>query len=141
VLTTQKGHPLPKEGICYQQVVGQREVQHILSLLVPTIIPKPPMHSLETSIRHTHMAIGVSSYEELLPDGHGTNHAIQVFPKLPLDALTKTYLWGIGTEFNQVALLWRLYEDGSDRVDYIEYLCLCKRKKTEYRSHKATEDY
>jgi hypothetical protein len=63
-----------------------------------------------------------------------------VFPKLPLDALTKTYLWGIGTEFNQVALLWRLYEDGSDRVDYIEYLCLCKRKKTEYKSHKATED-
>jgi hypothetical protein len=45
------------------------------------------MHSLETNIRRTHMAIEVS-YEELLPDGHGTNHAIQVFPKLPLDAPT-----------------------------------------------------
>jgi hypothetical protein len=91
VLTTLKGHqvgfPLPKEGICYQQVVGQRDVQHIFSLLVPTTIPKPPMHSLETNIRRTHMAIEVS-YEELLPDGHGTNHAIQVFPKLPLDAPT-----------------------------------------------------
>jgi hypothetical protein len=59
------------------------------------------MHSLETNIRPTHMAIEVSSYEELLPDGHGTNHAIQVFPKLPLDALTKTYLWGIGIDHIQ----------------------------------------
>jgi hypothetical protein len=47
------------------------------------------------------MAIEVSSYEELLTDRHGTNHAIKVFPKLILGALTKTYLRGIGTDHIQ----------------------------------------
>jgi hypothetical protein len=44
------------------------------------------------------MAVEVSSYEEFLTDRHGTNHAIQIFPKLPLDALAKTYLRCISTE-------------------------------------------
>jgi hypothetical protein len=47
------------------------------------------------------MAIEVSSYEELLNDRHGTNHAIKIFPKLTLGALTKTYLRGIGTDHIQ----------------------------------------
>jgi hypothetical protein len=44
------------------------------------------------------MAIEVSSYEEFVADRHGTNHAIQIVPKLPLGALTKTNLRGIGTD-------------------------------------------
>jgi hypothetical protein len=34
------------------------------------------------------MAVEVSSYEEFLTDRHGTNHAIQIFPKLPLDEVS-----------------------------------------------------
>jgi hypothetical protein len=45
------------------------------------------------------MAVEVSSYKEFLADRHGTNHAIKIFPKLPLGALAKTYLRGIGTDF------------------------------------------
>jgi hypothetical protein len=47
------------------------------------------------------MAIEVSSYEEFLTDRHGTNHAIKIFSKLPLGALAKTYLRGIGTNHIQ----------------------------------------
>jgi hypothetical protein len=47
------------------------------------------------------MAVEVSSYEEFLTDRHGTNHAIQIFPKLPLDALAKTYLRCISTDHVQ----------------------------------------
>jgi hypothetical protein len=47
------------------------------------------------------MTIEVSSYEEFLVDRHSTNHAIKIFPKLPLGALAKTYLRGIGTDHIQ----------------------------------------
>ncbi|PWZ37020.1 hypothetical protein Zm00014a_005400 [Zea mays] len=47
------------------------------------------------------MVIEVSSYEEYLADRHDTNHAIQIFLKMPLGALTKTYLRGIGTDHIQ----------------------------------------
>jgi hypothetical protein len=33
-------YPLPKEGVRYQQVIGQREVQNIFPLLIPTTIPE-----------------------------------------------------------------------------------------------------
>ena len=66
------GFPLPKEGIRYQQVVGQREVQNILSLFIPTTIPPPSVHSLEPYISRTHMAVEISSYEEFLASRHGT---------------------------------------------------------------------
>jgi hypothetical protein len=59
------------------------------------------MYLLISYISRTHMAIEVSSYEELLTDRHGTNHAIKIFPKLTLGALTKTYLRGIGTDHIQ----------------------------------------
>jgi hypothetical protein len=89
--------PLPKKGVRYQQVIGLREVQNILPLLIPTTIPKPPVHLLETYISHTNMAVEVSSYNEFLAERHDTNHPIKIFPKLPLGALAKTYLRGIGT--------------------------------------------
>jgi hypothetical protein len=95
------GFPLPKEGVRYQQVIGQHEVQNILPLLIPTNIPEPPVHPLETYISHTHMAVEVSSYEQFLADRRGTNHAIKIFLKLPLGALAKTYLRGIGTDHIQ----------------------------------------
>ena len=44
------------------------------------------------------MAVEISSYEEFLADRHGTDHTIQIFPKLLLGALTKAYLRGIGTD-------------------------------------------
>lgn len=69
------GFPLPKESIRYQQVVGQRKVQHILPLFVPTTIPKAPVHSLEPYISHAHMAVEVSSNEEFLVDRHSTKKA------------------------------------------------------------------
>jgi hypothetical protein len=67
VLSTTKGHymgfPLPK-GLRYQQFIGQREVQNILPLLIPTNIPKPSVHPLETYISHTHMAVEISLREK-----------------------------------------------------------------------------
>jgi hypothetical protein len=93
--------PLPKEGVRYQQVIGQHEVQNILPLLIPTTIPEPPVHPLETYISRTNIAVEVSSYKEFLADRHGTNHTIKIFPKLPLGALAKTYLRGIGTDHIQ----------------------------------------
>jgi hypothetical protein len=91
------GFSLPKEGVRYQQVIGQREVQNILPLLIPTTIPEPLVHPLKTYISRTHMAIEVSSYEEFLADRHETNHAIKIFLKLSLGAFAKTCLRGIGT--------------------------------------------
>jgi hypothetical protein len=44
------------------------------------------------------MAVEISSYEEFLADRHGTNHTVQIFPKLLLGAITKAYLRGIGTD-------------------------------------------
>jgi hypothetical protein len=70
-------------------------------LLVPTTVLEPLVHSLATYISHTHMVIEVSSYEEYLTDRHDTNHAIQIFLKMHLGALTKTYLRGIGTDHIQ----------------------------------------
>ena len=92
------GFSLPKKGIRYQQVVGQRKVQNILPLLTPATIPKTPVHPLEPYISHTHMAVEISFYEEFLADRHGTDHTIQIFPELLLGALTKAYLRGIGTD-------------------------------------------
>jgi hypothetical protein len=60
--------PLPKEGVRYQQVIGQREVQNILPLLIPTTIPEPPVHPLETYISRTNMAVEVSSYKDFLAE-------------------------------------------------------------------------
>ena len=71
------------------------------SLLTPATIPKTPVHSLEPYISRTHMAVEISSSKEFLADRHGTDHTIQIFPELPLVALTKTYLRGIGTDNNQ----------------------------------------
>ena len=98
---TKMGFSLPKKGIRYQQVVGQREVQNILPLLTPAAIPKTPVHSLEPYISRTHMAVEISSYEEFLTGRHGTNHAILIFPELHLGALTKAYLRAIGTNHIQ----------------------------------------
>ena len=86
------GFHLPKKGIRYQQVVGQREVQNILPHLTPATIPKTLMYSLEPYISCTHMAVEISSYEEFLADRHGTDHTIQIFPELLLGALTNAYL-------------------------------------------------
>ncbi|KAG2571612.1 hypothetical protein PVAP13_7KG112555 [Panicum virgatum] len=47
------------------------------------------------------MAVEISSYEKFLADRHGTDHTIQIFPELPLGALTNTYLRGIGTDHIQ----------------------------------------
>jgi len=70
------GFSLPEKGIRYQQVVGQREVQNILTLLTPATIPETPMHPLEPYISHTHMAVEISSYEEFLADRNGIDHTI-----------------------------------------------------------------
>ena len=43
------------------------------------------------------MAVEIS-YEEFLADRHGIDHTIQIFPELLLGTLTKSYLWGIGTD-------------------------------------------
>jgi hypothetical protein len=93
--------PLPKEGVRYQPVIGQREVQNILPLLIPTTIPEPPVHLLEIYISRTNMAVEVSSYKEFLADRRGTNHAIEIFSKLSFGVLAKTYLRGIGTDHIQ----------------------------------------
>ena len=68
------GLSLPKMGIRYQQVIGQRKVQNILPLLTPATIPKTPVHPLEPYISRTHMAVEISSYEEFLADRHDTDH-------------------------------------------------------------------
>jgi hypothetical protein len=47
------------------------------------------------------MAVEISSYEKFLADRHGTDHTIQIFPELPLGAVTKVYLRGIGTDHIQ----------------------------------------
>jgi hypothetical protein len=47
------------------------------------------------------MDVEVSSYKEFLAYRHGTNHAIKIFPKLPLGALAKIYLRGIGSDHIQ----------------------------------------
>ena len=70
------GFPLPKKGIRYQQVVGQRKVQNILPLLTPATIAETLVQSLEPYISRTHMAVEISSYEEFLVDRNGNNHAI-----------------------------------------------------------------
>jgi hypothetical protein len=60
------------------------------------------------------MAVEVSSYKEFLADRHGTNHAIKIFPKLPLGALAKTYLRGIGTDHIQSQISnYQLDQDNS----------------------------
>ena len=94
------GFPLPKKGICYQQVIGQREAQDILPLLIPTTIPKASVYPLEPYISRTHMDIKVPSYEEFLTDRYSTNHAIQILPNCLL-VLSLRPTWGdIGT--NQI---------------------------------------
>jgi hypothetical protein len=51
---------LPKEGVRYQQVIGQREVQNILLLLIPSTIPELPVYPLETYISRTNIAVEVA---------------------------------------------------------------------------------
>jgi hypothetical protein len=55
------------------------------------------MHPIETYSSRTYMPIEVSSYKELLRDGHTTNQCIQLLPELSLNALIETYLRGVST--------------------------------------------
>jgi hypothetical protein len=88
---------LSKEGIRYNEVVGQDKIQDILPFLVPTPVPEAPTYPIETYSSKTYMSIEVSSYKELLRDGHTTNQRVQRPLELSLNALIKTYLRGIST--------------------------------------------
>ncbi|KAM3403284.1 hypothetical protein ACQJBY_007754 [Aegilops geniculata] len=53
------------------------------------------MRPFKTCVRCTHVAIEVSSYEELLTNRYTPNHVFQAFPELPLGVLIVAYLRGI----------------------------------------------
>ena len=53
------------------------------------------MRPFETCVRCTHVAIEVSSYEELLANRYTPNHVLQAFPELTLGVLIVAYMWGI----------------------------------------------
>src|SRR3954464_13651253 len=70
------------------------------------------MRPFKTCVRCTHMAIEVSSYEELLTNRYTPNHVFQAFPELPLGVLIVAYLRGIRADkiANQV-LKYQLDQD------------------------------
>jgi hypothetical protein len=43
------------------------------------------------------MSIEISSYKELLRDGHTTNQCVQLLPELHFNTLIETYLRGLST--------------------------------------------
>jgi hypothetical protein len=77
----------------------QKKYMHMntLPFLVPTPIPETPMHLIETCSSRTYMPIEISSYKELLRDGHTTKQCVQLLSELPLNALIETYLGGVST--------------------------------------------
>jgi hypothetical protein len=55
------------------------------------------MSPFETYSSRTYMSIDISSYKELLKDGHTTNQCVQLLLELHLNTLIETYLRGVNT--------------------------------------------